>query len=146
MPRQHRAILVSFCPCDTSPQADLKIFKWWSRRSSHSSAKAANLFGSYAEAIPDAKFFSGCDESANDVVMPAMIEINDDAGRRDRRAATPASAQASSMRHKGCSSGAVNTKLARSDPALNVEVKLKLKRKGGCPPWTDDDMAKFEAR
>jgi hypothetical protein len=33
-----------------------------------------------------------------------------------------------------------------NDPTLNVKVKTKSKRKGGYPPWTDDDMAKFEAR
>lgn len=35
---------------------------------------------------------------------------------------------------------------AASDPTLNVKVKTKSKRKGGYPPWTDEDMAKFEAR
>ena len=32
-------------------------------------------------------------------------------------------------------------KLAASDPTLNVKVKTKSKRKGGYPPWTDEDMA-----
>ena len=37
-------------------------------------------------------------------------------------------------------------KLAAGDPTLNVKVKTKPKRKGGYPPWTDEEMAKFEAR
>jgi integrase len=36
-------------------------------------------------------------------------------------------------------------KLAANDPTLNVKVKTKSKRKGSYPPWTDEDMAKFEA-
>src|SRR5260370_40600127 len=37
-------------------------------------------------------------------------------------------------------------KLAAGAPTLNVKVKTKSKRKGGYPPWTDEDMANFEAR
>lgn len=65
---------------------------------------------------------------------------------RERRAATPASAQAFIDTLHGLFKWAVSVKLAASDPTLNVKVKTKPKRKGGYPPWTDDDMAKFEAR
>lgn len=65
---------------------------------------------------------------------------------RERRAATPASAQAFIDTLHGLFKWAVSVKLAKSDPTLNVKVKTKSKRRGGYPPWTDDDMAKFEAR
>src|SRR6202165_3014127 len=64
---------------------------------------------------------------------------------RERRAATPASAQAFVDTMHGLFKWAVSVKLATSDPTLNVKVKTKSKRKGGYPPWTDEDMAKFEA-
>ena len=65
---------------------------------------------------------------------------------RERRAATPASAQAFIDTLHGLFKWAVSVKLAASDPTLNVKVKTRAKRKGGYPPWTDEDMAKFEAR
>ena len=65
---------------------------------------------------------------------------------RERRAATPASAQAFIDTLHGLFKWAVSVKLASSDPTLNVKVKTNSKRKGGYPPWTDEDMAKFEAR
>jgi integrase len=65
---------------------------------------------------------------------------------RERRAATPASAQAFIDTLHGLFKWAVSVKLAASDPTLNVKVKSKSKRKGGYPTWTDEDMAKFEAR
>src|SRR5260370_28592886 len=37
-------------------------------------------------------------------------------------------------------------KLAAGAPTLNVKVKTKSKRKGGYPPWTDEDMPNCEAR
>ena len=63
---------------------------------------------------------------------------------RERRAATPASAQGFIDTMHGLFKWAVSVKLATSDPTLNVKVKTKSKRKGGYPPWTDEDMAKFE--
>ena len=65
---------------------------------------------------------------------------------RERRAATPAAAQAFVDTLHGLFKWAVSMKLAASDPTLNVKVKTRSKRKGGYPPWTDEDMAKFEAR
>ena len=65
---------------------------------------------------------------------------------RERRAATPASAQAFIDTLHGLFKWAVSMKLAASDPTLNVKVKTKSKRKGGYPPLTDEDMAKFEGR
>ena len=65
---------------------------------------------------------------------------------RERRAATPASAQAFIDTLHGLFKWAVSMKLAASDPTRNVKIKTKSKRKGGYPPWTDEDMAKFEAR
>lgn len=65
---------------------------------------------------------------------------------RERRSATPASAQAFIDTLHGLFKWAVSMKLAASDSTLNVKVKTKSKRKGGYPPWTDEDMAKFEAR
>ena len=64
---------------------------------------------------------------------------------RERRAATPASAQAFVDTLHGLFKWAVGMKLAARDPTLNVKIKTKSKRKGGYPPWTDEDMAKFEA-
>jgi integrase len=74
-----------------------------------------------------------------------MMRVQDTAGH-ERRAATPASAQAFIDTLHGLFKWAVSMKLAASDPTLNVKVKTKSKRKGGYPPWTDEDMAKFEAR
>jgi integrase len=65
---------------------------------------------------------------------------------RERRAATPASAQAFIDTLHGLFKWSVSVNLASRDPTLNVKVKTKSKRKGGYPPWTDEDMAKFEAR
>lgn len=64
---------------------------------------------------------------------------------RERRASTPASAQAFIDTLHGLFKWAVSMKLAASDPTRNVKVKTKSKRKGGYPPWTDEDMARFEA-
>jgi integrase len=77
--------------------------------------------------------------------VSAINEAHVIAGR-ERRAATPASAQAFIDTLHGLFKWAVSMKLAASDPTLNVKVKTKSKRKGGYPPWTDEDMAKFEAR
>ncbi len=76
--------------------------------------------------------------------VSAINEVAIIAGR-ERRAATPASAQAFIDTMHGLFKWAVSVKLATSDPTLNVKVKTKSKRKGGYPPWTDEDMAKFEA-
>src|SRR5258706_6840344 len=77
--------------------------------------------------------------------ISAINEAHVIAGR-ERRAATPASAQAFIDTLHGVFKWAVGVKLANGDPTLNVKVKTKSKRKGGYPPWTDEDMAKFEAR
>ena len=65
---------------------------------------------------------------------------------RERRATTPASAQAFIDTLHGLFKWAVKAKLAASDPTTGVKVETPPKRKGGYPPWTDEDMAKFEAR
>jgi hypothetical protein len=52
---------------------------------------------------------------------------------RERRAATPASAQAFIDTLHGLFKWAVKSKLATSDPTLNVKVETKPKRKGGYP-------------
>jgi integrase len=83
--------------------------------------------------------------TAGHQMVSAINEAHVIAGR-ERRAATPASAQAFIDTLHGLFKWAVSVKLAASDPTLNVKVKTKSKRKGGYPPWTDEDMAKFEAR
>jgi integrase len=77
--------------------------------------------------------------------VSAINEAHVIAGR-ERRAATPASAQAFIDTLHGLFKWAVSVKLAASDPTRNVKVKTRSKRRGGYPPWTDDDMTKFEAR
>jgi integrase len=84
-------------------------------------------------------------ETAGHQMVSAINEAHVIAGR-ERRAATPASAQAFIDTLHGLFKWAVSVKLAASDPTLNVKVKTRSKRKGGYPPWTDEDMAKFEAR
>jgi integrase len=84
-------------------------------------------------------------DTAGHQMVSAINEAHVMAGR-ERRAATPASAQAFIDTLHGLFKWAVSVKLAASDPTLNVKVKTKSKRKGGYPPWTDEDMAKFEAR
>jgi integrase len=83
--------------------------------------------------------------TAEHQMVSAINEAHVIAGR-ERRAATPASSQAFIDTLHGLFKWAVSAKLATSDPTLNVKVKTKPKRKGGYPAWTDDDMAKFEAR
>ena len=83
--------------------------------------------------------------TAGHQMVSAINEAHIIAGR-ERRAATPASAQAFIDTLHGLFKWAVSVKLAANDPTLNVKVKTKSKRKGGYPPWTDEDMAKFEAR
>jgi integrase len=83
--------------------------------------------------------------TADHQMVSAINEAHVIAGR-ERRAATPASAQAFIDTLHGLFKWAVSVKLAASDPTLNVKVKTRSKRKGGYPPWTDEDMAKFEAR
>jgi integrase len=78
-------------------------------------------------------------DTAGHQMVSAINEAHVIAGR-ERRAATPASAQAFIDTLHGLFKWAVSMKLAASDPTLNV------KRKGGYPPWTDEEMAKFEAR
>jgi integrase len=65
---------------------------------------------------------------------------------RERRATTPASAQSFIDTMHGMFKWAVLMKLAAHDPTINVKVETKPKRKGGYPPWTDEDMTKFETR
>jgi hypothetical protein len=84
-------------------------------------------------------------ETAGHEPVSAITEAHVIAGR-ERRAASPSSAQAFLDTLHGVFKWAVKSKLAKSDPTLNVKVETKPKRRGGYPPWTDDDMAKFEAR
>ena len=84
-------------------------------------------------------------ETAAHEPVSAITEAHVIAGR-ERRAAKPSSAQAFIDTLHGLFKWAVSVKLAKSDPTLNVKVETKPKRRGGYPPWTDDDMAKFEAR
>jgi integrase len=64
----------------------------------------------------------------------------------EKRAETPAAAQAFLDTLHAMFKWAIKAKLATIDPTTNVKVEAAPKRKGGYPPWTDDDMAKFEAR
>jgi integrase len=84
-------------------------------------------------------------ETAGSSPVSAINEAAVIAGR-ERRAATPAAAQAFIDTLHGLFKWAVKSKLVTSDPTLNVKVETKPKRKGGYPPWTDEDMAKFEVR
>lgn len=83
--------------------------------------------------------------TAGNEPVSAITEAAIIAGR-ERRATTPASAQAFIDTLHGLFKWAVSVKLAATDPTMNVKVNTKSKRRGGYPPWTDDDMAKFEAR
>jgi integrase len=65
---------------------------------------------------------------------------------RERRAKTPASAQAFIDTMHGLFKWATKMKLAKVDPTIGVKVETKPKRRGGYPPWTNDDMTKFETR
>jgi integrase len=84
-------------------------------------------------------------ETAGSSPVSAINEAAVIAGR-ERRAATPAAAQAFLDTLHGLFKWAVKSKLAAVDPTLNVKVETKPKRKGGYPPWTDEDMVKFEVR
>jgi integrase len=63
----------------------------------------------------------------------------------ERRKGAPSSAQAFVDTLHGVFKWAHKAGHVTSDPTTGVEVKLKPKRKGGYPPWTDDDMAAYEA-
>src|ERR1700688_3718596 len=84
-------------------------------------------------------------DAAGHSMVSGINETHVIAGR-ERRAATPASAQAFIDTLHGLFKWAVSMKLAASDPTLNVKIKTKSKRQGGYPPWTDEEMAQFEAR
>jgi hypothetical protein len=84
-------------------------------------------------------------ETAGHELVSAITEAHVIAGR-ERRSASPSSAQAFLDTLHRVFKWAVKSKLAKIDPTLNVKVETKPNRRGGYPPWTDDDMAKFEAR
>jgi integrase len=63
----------------------------------------------------------------------------------ERRKGAPSSAQAFVDTLHGVFKWALKAQHVTADPTAGVEVGLKPKRKGGYPPWTDDDMAAFEA-
>jgi integrase len=63
----------------------------------------------------------------------------------ERRKDAPSSAQAFLDTLHGVFKWAVKAGHVTTDPTEGVEVNLKPKRQGGYPPWTDDDMAAYEA-
>jgi integrase len=77
--------------------------------------------------------------------VSAITEAHVIAGR-ERRAASPSSAQAFLDTLHGVFKWAVKSRLAKIDSPLSVKVETRPNRRGGYPPWTDDDMAKFEGR
>lgn len=81
-------------------------------------------------------------ESISAITEAAIID------GRERRAQTPASAQAFIDTMHGLFKWATKPgiNLAKVDPTINVKVETKPKRRGGYPPWTNDDMTKFESR
>jgi integrase len=84
-------------------------------------------------------------ESAGSRTIAQINEASIEAGV-EKRIETPAAAQAFLDTVHGIFKWAVKKKLATIDPTTNVKVEAVPKRKGGYPPWTDEDMAKFEAR
>jgi integrase len=63
---------------------------------------------------------------------------------RDKRKATPSQARHFVHTLRALFKWALESKLVKSDPAASVSVKKK--KGGGIKPWTDDDIAKYEAR
>ena len=64
----------------------------------------------------------------------------------ERRKAKPSSAQAFVDTLRPMFTWALEAELVTADPTAGIKVNLKPKRKGGYPPWTDEDMIKYEAR
>jgi integrase len=64
---------------------------------------------------------------------------------RDRRAATPAQARHFLDVMRGLFRWALDAGHVKADPTLGVKNPAKPKS-GGFPPWTEDDVARYEAR
>jgi integrase len=64
----------------------------------------------------------------------------------ERRRGAPSSAQAFLDTLRPMFTWALDAQHVAADPTTGIKVKLKPKRKGGYPPWTDEDMEKYETR
>jgi integrase len=82
-------------------------------------------------------------ESAGTKRLTSITRATVEAGV-ERRKSAPSSAQAFVDTLHGVFKWALNARHVTTDPTAGVEVKLKPKRKGGYPPWTDEDMAAYE--
>jgi integrase len=83
-------------------------------------------------------------ETAGDKRLTSITRATVEAGV-ERRKSAPSSAQAFVDTLRGVFAWALKAQHVTIDPTAGVEVRLKPKRKGGYPPWTDEDMAAYEA-
>jgi integrase len=83
-------------------------------------------------------------ETAGDKRLTSITKETVEAGV-ERRKSAPSSAQAFVDTLHGVFKWALKAGHVTIDPTEGVEVDLTPKRKGGYPPWTDDDMAAYEA-
>ena len=83
--------------------------------------------------------------TAGDERLTSITKVTVAAGV-ERRKATPSSAKAFVDTMHGVFAWALKAGHVLVDPTAGVEVNLKPLRKGGYPPWTDEDMAAYEAR
>src|SRR3984885_5340257 len=83
-------------------------------------------------------------ETAGTKRLASITKATVEAGVEGRKSA-PSSAQAFVDTLHGVFKWQLKAGQATLDPTAGVEGKLKPKRKGGYPPWTDDDMAAYEA-
>lgn len=83
-------------------------------------------------------------ETAGDKRLTSITKATVEAGV-ERRKSAPSSAQAFVDTLHGVFKWALKSGHVMVDPTAGVEVKLKPKRKGGYPPWSDEDMAAYEA-
>lgn len=63
---------------------------------------------------------------------------------RDRRAKTPSQARNFVNTMRSLFKWALDSELVKADPTATI--KAKKSKTGGIPPWTDEDIAKFEKR
>ena len=63
----------------------------------------------------------------------------------ERRKEKPSTAQAFLYTLRPMFAWAIAAELVTADPTTGIKVSLKPKRKGGYPPWTDEDMLAYEA-
>lgn len=89
-------------------------------------------------------FFRQVIASAGDQHFARITSATIAAGR-DRRAATPAQAECFLKAMRGLFRWAAKAKFVKVDPTAEVDAP-RLPKSDGFPPWSEEDVVKYEAR